>query len=110
MNSLTLFKVLKQGKNLTADTEKIKTIPNIHYQLLFCKMSRDAQHYGPRFEVLTVVKMSMVMIWLVMQCGLHRRSSKFWRNMTLKMEMIYFTEILITTYKTTWQLQHYSDC
>jgi hypothetical protein len=33
-------------------------------------MSRDAQNYSLRFEVLMVVKMSMAVFWHVVPCGL----------------------------------------
>jgi hypothetical protein len=45
-----------------------------------------------RFEVLTVVKMSMLVFWIVMLCGLE----------ALKMERVCFSETLVSTYKSTW--------
>jgi hypothetical protein len=48
-----------------------------------------------RFEVLTAVKMSMLVFCIVKPCAL----------VGLKMKAVWFSEMLIFTYKSTW---HYS--
>jgi hypothetical protein len=45
-----------------------------------------------RLEVLTVMKMSRLVFWVIMPCGLLE---------ALKMETVCFSETLVSTYKST---------
>jgi hypothetical protein len=52
-------------------------------------------------DVLTVVKMSMLVIWVVPPCGLvgrfQRFGGKYYLHLALKMEAIYSSETLVST-------------
>jgi hypothetical protein len=58
-----------------------------------------------RFEVLTAVKMSMLVFWVVTPCGLVRRYQRFGETYCLQllyMETVCFSETLVSAYKSTW--------
>jgi hypothetical protein len=52
-----------------------------------------------KYDVLTAVKMSMLVFWAATPCRcLHLQG----RDLALKMEVVYFSETLVSTYKPTW--------
>jgi hypothetical protein len=52
-----------------------------------------------RFEILTTVKMLMLVFWVVTQYRLVRRYQRFWVS-ALKMEAVYSSETLVSTCKS----------
>jgi hypothetical protein len=58
---------------------------------------KKVSKYLLTFEVLTMMKISIVVFWVVTQCGL----VDVYQCLTLKMEAIRSSETLLTTYKTT---------
>jgi hypothetical protein len=62
--------------------------------------------------ILTAVKMPMLVFWVVTACGLVGRYQRFgektasifkaFRTLVLKMDAIYFSETLVSTYESIW--------